>query len=241
MRPVLLTLGGRAVSSYQALLAVGICLGLWAGAAVAEAEGAGATRFTVAALVLLGPALVGARLLFLLQHRRRWRTGQVPTWERAGGGASLYGGLVAAVALSPAVLAAAGLGFWEFWDCAAITMLVGTVPTRVGCLLHGCCAGRPTRSGLGMRLPGADGTWARRVPTPLLEATLAIALLVAALALRPGVEPGTLFLAVVAGYGAGRLALEATREPDPLADWPRSGRALAAATTLVAVAAAGIA
>jgi phosphatidylglycerol:prolipoprotein diacylglycerol transferase len=111
------------------------------------------------------------------------------------------------------VLAVAGLPFLRFWDAAAITMLVGLILTRFGCLLNGCCAGRTTAGPLGAWLPDVDGRWRRRYPTPMLEAGWAALILAGCVALGPGsLRPGALFAGVVAAYAAGRLVLEPTRE-----------------------------
>jgi prolipoprotein diacylglyceryltransferase len=79
--------------------------------------------------------------------------------------------------------------------------------------MNGCCAGRVTTRRLGVWLPDDRGVWRRRIPTPLLEAGWA-ALVLAAAALAYAAEPpaGAVFLGVLGAYGAGRLALEATRE-----------------------------
>ena len=84
---------------------------------------------------------------------------------------------------------------------------------RIGCLLNGCCAGRPSTGRLALHLPNHRGVWRRRIPTQLLEAAWAALLLVAAIALwRRLPFDGALFLSAIAGYGIGRLVLESTRE-----------------------------
>jgi phosphatidylglycerol:prolipoprotein diacylglycerol transferase len=111
------------------------------------------------------------------------------------------------------VLRLAGLPFWAFWDAAAVTMLVGLIPTRAGCLMHGCCAGRATAGPLGMWLPNDRGEWRRRFPTPILEGAWAAVVLALALAARSSLtSSGALFALIAGGYAAGRLLLEPTRE-----------------------------
>ena len=116
------------------------------------------------------------------------------------------------VVVSIPLLALLELPFWSYWDVAGITMLVGLIFTRVGCLMHGCCAGRTTAGRLGVVLPDDRGIWERRVPTPLLEAGGAALVLAGAFlvhASRP--FAGALFLGVLVAYGACRLLLERTR------------------------------
>src|SRR6266511_2880327 len=122
---------------YTAMLYLGCVAGIYAGTAVAGAEGIGAARFALTAVALLPPALIGARLWFVLQHLRQFRIDPRRIWRRAQGGSALYGGLVLSVLVSVPVLQAAGLPFLRFWDAGSVTMIVGLIFTRFGCLAHG--------------------------------------------------------------------------------------------------------
>jgi phosphatidylglycerol:prolipoprotein diacylglycerol transferase len=217
---VLFKLSGRRVHSYPALLYIGLLMGTLAGCAVAPARGLASERFTVAELVLLVPALVGARLWFVAAHWQVYRPEPRRILRHSEGGMALYGGLLLAVACSALVLPMLGVGFGGFWDAATFTMLVGMVFVRLGCLLTGCCAGRPCWSRLALRLPDDRGRWQRRYPTQLLEAALAIALLAAAVGLlASGPALGIIFVFGLGGYGMGRFLLEPLRAPDPSQRW----------------------
>jgi phosphatidylglycerol:prolipoprotein diacylglycerol transferase len=124
----------------------------------------------------------------------------------------MYGGLVA-VPLSIPLLAALHVPFAAFWDVATFSMLTGMAFTRVGCLLNGCCAGRSTTSWFGLVLPDARGVRVRRVPTQLLEAGVAVALLAGSAALAATRPPdGVVFTATVAAYAAARVLIQPLRE-----------------------------
>jgi phosphatidylglycerol:prolipoprotein diacylglycerol transferase len=124
--------------------------------------------------------------------------------------------LALALPLSVPLLAALQLPLGAFWDVGMLTILVGMIFARIGCLLNGCCGGRPSNGWLGLYLPNHRGVWARRIPTQCLEAGLAAVLLIAAVALWPRLPfPGSLFLLATVGYASGRLALESLRELDP--------------------------
>ncbi len=208
-----LSIGRFELSSYMVMLYLGCVGGTLAGAAFAEDSGLSPTRFAAMTILLLVPAFAGARLLFVTQHFEAFRTEPQRIWRRGEGGSSLYGGLVLAVVCSVPVLALAGLPFLAFWDAAAVTMLLGLIVTRFGCLLNGCCSGRPTSGWLGVNLPDHSGNWRRRYPTPMLEAGWAAVILGWVLAAGPDpAHPGTVICAVVAAYAASRLVLEPTRE-----------------------------
>jgi prolipoprotein diacylglyceryltransferase len=92
-------------------------------------------------------------------------------------------------------------------------MLVGAIVTRLGCLMNGCCAGRPTDGKLGVWLPNTAGEWRRRYPTQVLEAVWAGLLLVAALLARNAMPfDGALCAGVIGVYCAGRVLLQGARE-----------------------------
>jgi phosphatidylglycerol:prolipoprotein diacylglycerol transferase len=215
MRPVLFRLRGVPIYSYPAMLYVGMVTGVVAGNRVAHAIGLDAFRVFVAIFLLIVPALLGARLLWVACNWSLYRRDLRRIWDRGDGGAAQYGGLLLILPLSIPVLAVLGVPFAAFWDVAAIAILVAMIFTRAGCLLNGCCSGRPARV-WGLRLPNHAGVWEKRIPSQCLEAGLASLLLaVAALTWGRMPFPGALCLCMVGGYGAGRLVLESTREqPD---------------------------
>jgi phosphatidylglycerol:prolipoprotein diacylglycerol transferase len=197
---------------YRTMLYIGTVAGVFAGSAVAGERGLAQAQFALTAIALLVPALIGARLLYVAQHLDVYRAEPRRIIKTSEGGSALFGGLVASFAVSVPLLSITGIPFWTFWDAAAVTMLVGLIFTRVGCLMNGCCAGRPTRGPLGLWLPNLKGECRRRYPTQLLEAGWGSLLLASALLARNGLLDGTLFAAIVALYCAGRTVLNTTRE-----------------------------
>jgi prolipoprotein diacylglyceryltransferase len=125
----------------------------------------------------------------------------------------MYGGLLLALPLSLPVTAMLGLPFAAFWDTVSFTLLVGMVVARAGCLLRGCCSGRPADGWFALELADDRGVRARRIPAQLLEAGWALAVLAGAVVVwmhRP--FAGAVILCTIGGYAGGRIALESTRE-----------------------------
>jgi phosphatidylglycerol---prolipoprotein diacylglyceryl transferase len=236
-RRYLVSWRGVDVPSYTAMLYLGCTAGVFAGAAAAASGGLEPSRFALATIILLIPALAGARLWFVLEHWSVYRREPRRIWRRSEGGSALHGGLLLSVAVSVPLLALLDIPFWTFWDAASITMLVGLIFTRIGCVMNGCCAGRPTTQRLGVTLPDHRGVWERRIPTQLLEAGWAgLILLGAALAFGGRPYAGAIFLGVLAAYGAGRLLLESTR----ISAGTRGSRANLAVSGLLIVAGASV-
>lgn len=216
MRPVLFRWRNFTVWSYPAMLYVGLVTGIVAGNAAAHSAGLDAFGVFVATLVLIVPAIIGSRLLYAVTHPELYRGNFRRIWEGRNGGAAMYGGIPAALLLSIPLLAGLRLPFGKFWDVATFTILIGMIFARAGCLMNGCCAGRPSRSIFSLNLPNHSGVWARRLPTQMLEAVWAAALLFFAVVARKSMPfPGALFLLVASAYACGRLWLESTRERLP--------------------------
>ena len=161
---------------------------------VAHANAVDAFRVYVATIILIVPALAGARLLYVAAEWPTYRNHVHRIWDRSDGGYIMYGGLPAALLVSVPLLRILHLSIPAFWDVAIFTMLVGMVFTRIGCLLNGCCAGRPSRGWFGFYLPNRDGIWEKRIPTQALEAGWAVILINIAVAVRRSMPfPGALF------------------------------------------------
>ncbi len=213
MRPKLFVWRGITIWSYPAMLYLGLVAGVVAGNVAAHSARIDAFRTFVATLILIVVCLVGARLLYVALNWKLYRNDHARIWDRNEGGLAMLGALPLAIPMSVPLLALLGLPYGAFWDVAAFTILVGMIPTRIGCLLNGCCSGRPCESWFGLNLPNDRGVWTRRIPMPCLEAALAVILLAgAAAAWRFAPFPGAVFLAVMGAYALGRLLLESMRE-----------------------------
>jgi phosphatidylglycerol---prolipoprotein diacylglyceryl transferase len=212
MRRILFQWRGFQVYSYPAMLYLGLVCGIIAGNYAANLARLNSARVFIATLLLLIPALAGARLLFVATHWEVYRRAPERIWRRSEGGAALYGGVPFMLLASVPLLAALEIPLGAFWDVATFTILIGMIFTRFGCLLNGCCGGRATDGPIALYLPDYVGNWQRRIPTQLLEAGWAGLLLMGAMALWNHLPfPGAIFLYALAGYGVGRFVFESTR------------------------------
>jgi phosphatidylglycerol---prolipoprotein diacylglyceryl transferase len=216
MHRVLFQWRGFTLWSYPTMLYLGLVAGIVAGNVAAHRTGIDAFRVFIATLILIPPAIAGARLLFVATHWNHYRNSPGRIWDRQEGGMAMYGGMPVMLLLSLPVVKLLDLGFGAFWDVAVLTIMTGMVFTKVGCLLNGCCPGRPSQSRMAIVLPGLTGIRAKRIPVQLFESAWA-AMVLAAGSLLLGRLPfhGALFLIVAAVYGAGRMCLEFLREHEP--------------------------
>lgn len=103
-------------------------------------------------------------------------------------------------------------------DLAMVGLATGLAGGRIGCLLVGCCHGRPATWGVAYSTAHAEEGFpahlvgVRLLPVPAFESALAAALAAAgALAVLGSAPPGTAVAVCAAGYSAGRFLLELLR------------------------------
>jgi prolipoprotein diacylglyceryltransferase len=220
MRPVLLEWRGFRLWSYPALLYLGMVAGVVLQYSMAPAMGLEPARVYWATLTLLPIALAGSRVLFVLTHWSFYKREPRRIWRRGETGLAMYGGVPFMLLASLAVLPLFDLPFWRFWDSAVFCIFPGMAMARVGCLLHGCCAGRPSRSQFSLWLPDGRGEWAWRVPLQSVEAAAALMLLALCAAIWPALpHPGALFLTATAGYAVARIATQRLRAQAETIGW----------------------
>lgn len=165
MHPILLELGPLTIYSYGVFLASAYLLGLWMAVRRANAAGLDGNRVLDLGIWVIIAALVGAKaLLFIVDFRyftSSWDS--FMTLVRSGG--VFYGGLIAAVVVCIYQLRKHKLPLWTSGDLFAPGIALGYMVGRLGCLLAGCCYGRPTD--VAWAVTFTDAAAAANVGTPL--------------------------------------------------------------------------
>ncbi|MDP1570239.1 MAG: prolipoprotein diacylglyceryl transferase [Vicinamibacterales bacterium] len=165
MHPILLELGPLTIYSYGVFLASAYLLGLWMAVRRANAAGLDGNRVLDLGIWVIIAALVGAKaLLFIVDFQyftSSWDN--FMTLVRSGG--VFYGGLIAAVVVCIYQLRKHRLPLWVSGDLFAPGIALGYMVGRLGCLLAGCCYGRPTE--VAWAITFTDPAAALNVGTPL--------------------------------------------------------------------------
>ncbi len=144
MYPILFEIGDWPVYSYGVLLAAAYLIGLQLAVARARRAGVDPARVMDLGIYLIIAALVGAKLMLVAVDFEYFRAQprQLLSLVRAGG--VFYGGLIAAVVVGLWMVRRYRLPVWSTADLMAPGIALGHVVGRFGCLLAGCCYGRPT-------------------------------------------------------------------------------------------------
>lgn len=165
MHPILFEIGGWPVYSYGVLLAAAYLIGLQLGVVRARRAGVDPARIMDLGIYLIIAALVGAKLMLVAVDFDYFRQnpGEILSLVRAGG--VFYGGLIAAVSVGLWLVRKYKLPVWSTADLMAPGIALGHVVGRFGCLMAGCCYGRPTD--VPWALTFTDPAAAANVGTPL--------------------------------------------------------------------------
>ena len=193
----------------------------------------------VAGLVLAG--LAGARLFFVVEHWDQYAGDPAAALRLWEGGLMFYGSIVVAGLALVAWCAARREPMLPMLDLFAVVVPLGQAFGRVGCLMNGCCYGRPSQSALALAYPAGSIPWAEQIragllpldapaslpclPSQLFEAAGCLLLFFALLALYRRLNPptalpprdaprpwaGAALAAYLALYGALRFVVETTR------------------------------
>ena len=223
MHPILLELGPITIYSYGVLLAAAYLLGLWMAVKRAKAAGMDPARIMDLGIWVIIAALVGAKaLLFIVDFEHftsSWQ--EFMTLLRSGG--VFYGGLIAAIVVCIWQLRKHRLPLWASGDLFAPGIALGYMVGRLGCLMAGCCYGKPTDAAWAITFtdPVANlnvGTPLNVAlhPTQLYESAAGLVILLVLLWLerRPGHFPGRTFWSFALLYGVLRFIIEFYRGDD---------------------------
>lgn len=144
MHPILLQIGNWPVYSYGVLLAAAYLAALQLAVVRARRRGIDGARIMDLGIYLIIAALVGAKLMLVVVDFRYFAANprELMSIVRAGG--VFYGGLIAALAVALVLVRRYQLRIWTTADLFAPGIALGHVVGRLGCLLAGCCYGRPT-------------------------------------------------------------------------------------------------
>src|SRR5687767_10591328 len=217
MHPILFEIGNFPVYTYGVLLAAAYLLGLQFALVRARRRGLDAQRVMDLGIWIIVSALIGAKLLLLIVDFRQFTANPRDLLGLARSGGVFYGGLIAAVAVALIYLRRHKMPLWTTTDVFAPGIALGHVVGRLGCLLAGCCFGKP--ASVPWAITFTDPAAMANVGTPLgvplhptqlydagAEALILVVLLLWEKKGRP--FPGRTFWTYMLLYGISRFVIE---------------------------------
>jgi phosphatidylglycerol:prolipoprotein diacylglycerol transferase len=146
VHPIAFKLGGFAVHSYGIMIALAFAAGLWTATLRARREKISSDFIMDVVMWLVVGSIIGARTVYVTTYWHEEFAGQ-PVMEIFAvwhGGLVYYGGLIGGIVAGGFYIWWKRMPFWKTADVLAPSIALGSFFGRVGCLLNGCCYGRPT-------------------------------------------------------------------------------------------------
>ena len=152
MYPILFSLGDFPIHTYGAMGALGFLVGV--SVVLTRCWRAGLDLNRVSDVIFWGSiaALLGSRLVFVLQN-----PGTVASiaefLDLRSGGLVFYGAFLTGPLVAFGLIRRFGLPAFLVWDVFATGLPVAHAISRIGCFAAGCCYGAPTDGALGVTYP----------------------------------------------------------------------------------------
>jgi phosphatidylglycerol:prolipoprotein diacylglycerol transferase len=218
--PVIVHIGPFALRWYSLMIMVGVMVGVWLSARFGEKRGISADDTYSAAFWIVGGGILGARLAHVIDRWDYYAASPLKILAVYEGGLAIWGGVLAGGFAGWAYARRYGISFWPFADSVSHGALLGQAIGRIGCIVNGDVAGKPTNGDWGFvytnpnaLLPKAEYFNTATHPYPVYEMGLDLVLFgLLFLVWRSVRWDGAVFLVYCAGYAAIRFFLTFARE-----------------------------
>lgn len=197
------------------MMAVAFLAGLWTASQRGRRDG-----FTPETILDIGPwlivgAILGARIVYVTTYWHEQFAGRplLEIFMVQHGGLVYYGGLIGAALAGILYARWKNLRLWKLADVLAPSIALGYVFGRIGCLLNGCCYGRPCNLPWAIHFPPGHETYPQGVhPTEIYDSLLNLVLYIGlAWLYRRKKFDGQVFAAYLICYAVTRSIVETFR------------------------------
>ena len=242
--PVIAHIGPFALRWYSLMIMAGIYAGTIVAARFAAQRGIDPDHVYSAAVWVVVAGIVGARLTHVIDRWDLYRDQPMRVFAVYEGGIAIWGGLIGGGGAVWAYARRYSVSFWPFADAISHAAILGQGIGRLGCIVNGDVAGRPTGADWGFvyvnpgaLLPRASYFGVATHPYPLYELVWDVALFgVLFWVARTVRRDGAVFLAYAAVYSMARLVLTMVREEEVWALGMQQAQLVSLATIGLAVA-----
>ena len=215
MHNIAFEIGGLTIYWYGIFAALGFLIAFWTAARRAPRDGISSESIVDLAPWLIAGAIVGARLYYVIYYWNEEFAGkplsEILMIRRSG--LVWYGGLIGASLATILFARRKKLALWKIADIIAPSIALGHVFGRIGCLMTGCCYGKPTDVPWAIHFP--HDHWTKGVgvhPTQIYESFLNLLLFLGLAWLhRRKRFDGQVFAAYLIGYAVLRAFVEMFR------------------------------
>ncbi len=150
MFPNLFTIGPFTLHTYGLLVAIGFLSGILVTVRIGKSWGIASQDVMDMGFFIIISAIVGSRILYVLINISYYIENPLDIFKIWQGGLVFSGGLIGVVLVSALYVRKRDITLWQMADLWSPAIALGQAIGRIGCLMAGCCYGKPTSSELGI-------------------------------------------------------------------------------------------
>jgi phosphatidylglycerol---prolipoprotein diacylglyceryl transferase len=211
-------IGGASIYTYGVLVATAFLIGVQWTLHEAKIAGFDVSKIADLTFYVVVAAIVGSRILYILVEWERYLDRPLDIFKLWEGGLVFYGGLLGGIAMVWYYVRRQGWSMAAISDLYMPSLALGHAIGRLGCLMAGCCYGRPVDGDPWWALhfphlektlaPGGIGLY----PTQLMESFFELLIFFLLVYIRRGKKfSGQIFLTYLLVYAFARSFLEIFR------------------------------
>ena len=144
MHPDLFTIGPVTIHTYGLFVALGFFAGLLITRRLGSSIGISRDQVMDMGFIIILAAMVGSRLLYILMNTSYYTRNPLDMFKIWQGGLVFSGGVLAVVLTMVWYTKRHGLSLGKIADLWTPAVAIGEAIGRIGCLMAGCCYGKPT-------------------------------------------------------------------------------------------------
>ena len=144
MFPDLFSIGPFTLHTYGVFVAFGFLVVLLVAVRIGKKERIPAQRIMDMGFIIILSAIVGSRAMYVLMNIPHYRSHPWDIFKIWEGGLVFSGGIIVVIPTIAWYVRRHHLSFWSICDLWAPAVALGQGIGRIGCLMAGCCYGKPT-------------------------------------------------------------------------------------------------
>lgn len=218
MFPDLFSIGPLTIHTYGFFVATGLIIAILVTIRIGRDQGISSQKVMDMGFIMIFWGIIGSRLGYVLMNFSYYMTHPMDILKVWHGGLVFSGGLIAVIIAMSWYIRRHELSLWRVGDIWAPSAAIGQGIGRIGCLMAGCCYGKPTDLSWGLVFTNPRSMAPLNIslhPTQLYSFLSGLIIFIVLLVLHAKKRyEGQVFLWFLILHSTGRLLIERFRGDD---------------------------